>query len=97
MVDTSDMAINGVAQRYVWATAGVAALGAAWYVAHLTVGAGAEAITYTFVPVGGVLATASVRHMSCSLDLDPVARRFWRSQWFALALISVGYAWLAEG
>jgi diguanylate cyclase (GGDEF)-like protein len=90
------MAINGMAMRYVWATAGVAALGAAWYVAHLTVGAGTEAISYTFVPVGAMLATASVGHMSRRLDLDRVGRRFWRSQLFALALMSVGYTWLAE-
>ena len=74
------MAVNRAARRYVWATAGVAALGAAWYVAYLTVGAGTEAIAYIFVPIGGALAAASVRHMSRSLDLDPVARRFWRGR-----------------
>jgi diguanylate cyclase (GGDEF)-like protein len=96
VVDTSDTTVNSVARRYVWATAGVAALGAAWYVAYLTVGAGTEAITYLFVPVGVVFAAASVRHMCRRLDLDPVARRFWRGQLLALALMSVGYSWLAE-
>lgn len=90
------MAVNSVVWRYVWATGSVAALGAAWYVAYLTVGAGTEAITYIFVPVGAVFAAASIRHMCRSLDLDPVARRFWRSQFFTLALISIGYSWLAE-
>lgn len=90
------MAAHGVARRYVWATAGVAALGAAWYVAYLTVGAGSEAIAYLFVPVGAVLAAAAVRHMYRSLDLDLVTRRFWRSQLLAIALMSVGYSWLAE-
>jgi hypothetical protein len=86
------MAVNSVVRRYVWATVCVAALGAAWYVAYLTVGAGTEAITYIFVPVGAAFAAASVRHMCRSLDLDPVARRFWRGQLLALALISVGYS-----
>jgi diguanylate cyclase (GGDEF)-like protein len=90
------MAVKSVVRRYVWATACVAALGTAWYVAYLTVGAGTEAITYIFVPVGALFAVASVRHMCRSLDLDPVARRFWRSLLLALALISVGYSWLAE-
>jgi diguanylate cyclase (GGDEF)-like protein len=90
------MTVNSVARRYVWATAGVAALGAAWYAAYLTVGAGTEALTYIFVPVGAVFAAASVRYMCRSLDLDPIARRFWHSLVFALVLMSVGYTWLAE-
>ncbi len=90
------MAANGVARRYVWAAAGNAVVGAAWYVASLTVSAGTEAIMYLFVPVGAVFATASVHHMCRNVDLDPVARRFWRSQLLALVLITVGYSWLAE-
>jgi diguanylate cyclase (GGDEF)-like protein len=95
-VNTSEVAADGLARRYVWTTAGVAALGAAWYVAYLTVGAGTEAIAYLFVPFGAVLAAASVHHVVRGLGLDPVARRFWRSQFFAIALMFIGYSWLAE-
>jgi len=85
------------ARRYVWATGGVALLGTGWCVAFLTVGAGGEALGYVFVPVGGVLATASVAHMTRGRgrDLGPVGRRFWRAVFVALALITIGYAWLA--
>src|SRR5687767_2528007 len=84
-----------VARRYVWATAGVAALSTAWCVAYLTVGAGTEAISYVFVPVNGALVTASVHHLARGRDLDAVARRFWRAVLVAFALITVGYTWLA--
>ena len=83
------------ARRYVLATAGVVALGTAWWVAYLTVGAGTEALAYIFVPMGGALATASVYHMSRSSDLDPVAWRFWRAVLIAMAVITIGYGWLA--
>ncbi|GIG88014.1 putative bifunctional diguanylate cyclase/phosphodiesterase [Plantactinospora endophytica] len=77
------------------ATTAVAALGTAWCVAHLTVGAGTEALAYIFVPLGGVLATASVLHMLRGGALDPVARRFWRAVLVAAAVITIGYGWLA--
>ncbi|GAA2335646.1 bifunctional diguanylate cyclase/phosphodiesterase [Dactylosporangium salmoneum] len=83
------------ALRYVKATAGVAALGTVWCGAYLTVGAGTEALVYVFVPVGGALATASVLHLVRRGDLDPAGRRFWRLVVTALALITIGYAWLA--
>ncbi|GAA4250865.1 putative bifunctional diguanylate cyclase/phosphodiesterase [Dactylosporangium darangshiense] len=83
------------ARRYVWATGAVALLGTGWCVAFLTAGAGGEALGYVFVPVGGVLATASVAHMTRGRDLGPVGRRFWRAVFVALALITIGYAWLA--
>jgi diguanylate cyclase (GGDEF)-like protein len=92
---TASPAVNKVARRYVWATAGVAALGTAWSVAYLTVGAGIEAFAYVFVPIGGVLAAASVHHMSRSVDLGSVAWRFWRALLVAIALITIGYGWLA--
>jgi diguanylate cyclase (GGDEF)-like protein len=80
----------------VLATAGVAALGTAWCIAYLTVGAGTEALSYIFVPVGGLVAAASIHHMLRShSDLDPVAARFWRTVLIAVAVISVGYGWLA--
>jgi diguanylate cyclase (GGDEF)-like protein len=79
------------------ATIGVAALGSAWCVAYLTVGAGTEALAYVFVPISGVLATASVLHMlrGDDLALDPVARRFWYAVSIAAAVITIGYGWLA--
>ncbi|MEV6931236.1 EAL domain-containing protein [Dactylosporangium sp. NPDC051485] len=83
------------ALRFVKATAGVAALGTVWCAAYLTVGAGPEALVYVFVPVGGALATASVLHLVRRGELDPAGRRFWRLVVTALALITVGYAWLA--
>jgi diguanylate cyclase (GGDEF)-like protein len=89
------MGVDRASLRYVWATVGVVALGAAWYAAYLTVGAGTEAIVYVFVPAGGALATAAVLHLLRGLDLDPVGRRFWRGLLVAFALISVGYGWLA--
>ncbi|WP_422774002.1 putative bifunctional diguanylate cyclase/phosphodiesterase [Plantactinospora sp. WMMC1484] len=63
--------------------------------ASLTVGAGTEALSYVFVPIGGVLTTASVRHLLHSSELDPVARRFWGTLLVAAAAITVGYGWLA--
>ncbi|MEV4516673.1 EAL domain-containing protein [Dactylosporangium sp. NPDC049525] len=81
--------------RYVWAAAGVAALGTVWCVGYLAAGVGTEAFAYTFVPVGGVLAVASVQQMLRGSDLDPVARRFWRAMLVAMAMVTVGYGWLA--
>jgi diguanylate cyclase (GGDEF)-like protein len=78
------------------ATAGVAALGIAWFAAHLTIGAGTEALAYVFLPIGAALTTVSIHHMlRGSSGLDPVARRFWRALFVALAVISIGYGWLA--
>jgi len=79
----------------VGATAGVAVLGTAWCVAYLVTGASTEALAYPFVPIGGVLATACVHHLLRRSRLDPVARRFWRAVRVGLAMITVGYAWLA--
>ncbi|MFC4072295.1 putative bifunctional diguanylate cyclase/phosphodiesterase [Actinoplanes subglobosus] len=76
---------------YVGATVAVAVLGTVWCVAFLTVGAGTEAIAYVFVPVGGVLAAASVR----GLIRGSGDERFWRGVFVAVVLITVGYAWLA--
>jgi diguanylate cyclase (GGDEF)-like protein len=84
-----------VARRYVLATAGMTALGAAWCVAYLTVGAGTEALSYIFVPVTGGLAAAAVRHMIRGCELDGAVRRFWRAVLVAIALMTVGYTWLA--
>ncbi|MFY1693111.1 putative bifunctional diguanylate cyclase/phosphodiesterase [Plantactinospora sp. WMMB782] len=77
------------------ASSGIAAVGTAWYVAYLTVGAGSEALAYVFVPVGGVLATASVFHMVRGGTPNPVARRFWRALLGAAGVITIGYGWLA--
>jgi diguanylate cyclase (GGDEF)-like protein len=85
-----------VARRYVQATAGVAALGAVWCTAFLTIGAGTEAFAYVFVPVGGALATACVHQLSAGdPGLDPVGPRFWRAVELAVGVITIGYAWLA--
>ncbi len=94
-VDGVGATVDTVAQRYTRATAAVAALGTAWCVAYLAVGASIEAFAYIFVPVGGLIATASVHHMARSSDLDRVARRFWRAMLVALALMTIGYGWLA--
>jgi diguanylate cyclase (GGDEF)-like protein len=83
------------AYRYVWATVAVAGLGTAWYAAHLTIGAGTEAIAYAFVPAGAALCAASVLHMSRDVDLDRLAWRFWRGILLAFAMVTVGYAWFA--
>ncbi len=88
-------AAAAVTRRYVAAAGAVAALGAAWCVAYLTVGAGTEAIAYVFAPLGGVFATASVVHLVRAGDLGRVATRFWRTVLIAVAVISFGYAWLA--
>jgi len=95
-VDVAGTAVDKAAGRYVIATAGVAAIGTAWCVAYLTVGAGTEAFAYIFVPMGCALATASVHHMlRGSSALDPVARRFWRALLVALAVITIGNGWQA--
>jgi diguanylate cyclase (GGDEF)-like protein len=95
-VDVAGMAVDKVARRYVMAAAGVVALGTAWCVSYLTKGAGTEAFAYIFVPIGGMVATASVHHMLRSTsNLDRVARRFWRATLIAMAVITIGYGWLA--
>ncbi|WP_432840160.1 putative bifunctional diguanylate cyclase/phosphodiesterase [Dactylosporangium sp. CA-092794] len=83
------------AVRYVWATTGVAALGTAWWVAFVTIGATTEAIAYIFVPIAGAISTASVVHLSRRTRLDPVAWRFWRAVLVAMAMMTIGYGWLA--
>jgi diguanylate cyclase (GGDEF)-like protein len=95
VIDVFDVAKDRPARLYVLATAGVAALSTAWCVAYLTVGAGTEALAYTFVPLGGGVAVAAVHHMLRRCRLDGVVRRFWRAVLVALALITVGYGWLA--
>ncbi|MEU4235830.1 bifunctional diguanylate cyclase/phosphodiesterase [Actinoplanes sp. NPDC026619] len=81
---------------FVRATVAVAALGTIWCAAYLTVGAGSEVFAYFFLPVGGLLATASVHHLLRSgLDLDPAARRFWRTVRLAVGVVTIGYTWLA--
>jgi diguanylate cyclase (GGDEF)-like protein len=95
VVEISDSSVSRTAWRYVLATSGVALIGAVWCAAFLTTGAGGEAISYVFVPIGGAIATASVWHLSRGRDVDPVARRFWRASLFALVVITVGYGWLA--
>src|SRR5262245_43486812 len=94
-VDVARMAVDKVARRYVMATAGVVVVGTGWCVAYLTIGAGTEAFAYIFVPIGGLLTTASVYHMlRGSNDLDRVARRFWRAALISIAVITIGYGWL---
>jgi diguanylate cyclase (GGDEF)-like protein len=88
--------LERTARRYVQAAAAVAAFGTVWCVAYLGFGVGVEAVAYVFVPVGGVLAAASVQHLLRNgFGLDPVAVRFWRAVLLAIACITVGYAWLA--
>jgi diguanylate cyclase len=89
------MASDRAPLRYFWATAVIAAAGAAWYAAYATVGAGTEALAYAVLPVGGVVVAVAVYQLLSAVDLDPVARRFWRGLLVAFILISAGYAWLA--
>ena len=89
------MAVADPARRYVAATGLVAALGTVWWLAHLTVGAGSETLAYTFVPIGAAIATGAVHHLCHRVDPEPAAARFWRTVRVALALITIGYAWLA--
>jgi diguanylate cyclase (GGDEF)-like protein len=85
-----------VARRYVQATVAVAVLGTTWCVAYLTAGAGAGALAYVFVPVGGAVATAAVHHLlRGGAVADPGARRFWRGLRLAFGAMTIGYAWLA--
>src|SRR5690242_7142083 len=87
--------VTNPARRYVWAAVVLVMLGAAWYVAFMTVDAGTEAIAYTFVPIGAAVCAASVYHMLRRLDLDRVARRFWYCLLFGFAAVAIGYGWLA--
>jgi diguanylate cyclase len=84
-----------ITRRFVQAAVAVAALGTAWYVANFTVGAGTEALAYTFVPAGGFVAAGSVVHLLRHAGLDPVTRRFWRALLVAAVTITIGYGWLA--
>jgi len=84
------------ALRYVRATVAVAAIGTVWCVVYLKAGVGPEAFAYVFVPISGVVATASVQDLiRRDRGLDPVAGRFWRAVMVAVGVITAGYAWLA--
>ena len=89
------MATDRAPLRYVWASVGVLFAGIAWYAADVTVGAGARALAYTFMPLGGVVAAAAAARLLRAVPLDPVARRFWRGLFVSFTLLFVGYAWLA--
>ena len=89
------MAADRAPLRYVWASLGVFAAGVAWYAAHVTIGAGARSLAYTFLPLGGVVAAAAVAQLLRTVPLDPVARRFWRGLFVAFLLLFAGYTWLA--
>jgi diguanylate cyclase (GGDEF)-like protein len=88
--------LQPTARWYLHATVAVAVLGTVWCAAHLGADVGIEAVAYLFVPAGGALAAASVRHLTRrEIGLDPVAARFWRTVLVAVVLITIGYAWLA--
>jgi diguanylate cyclase (GGDEF)-like protein len=89
------MAADRAPLRYVWVTVGILAAGIAWYAAFQTVGAGAEALAYTVVPLGGAVTSLAVFRLLRRVPLDPVARRFWRGLFVAFTLLFVGYSWLA--
>ncbi|MEV4350821.1 bifunctional diguanylate cyclase/phosphodiesterase [Actinoplanes sp. NPDC049596] len=78
---------------FVVATVVVAVAGAVWCVGYLGAGVGTEAVAYVFVPVGGVLATASVLELARSGE--GVAGRFWRAILLSFGAITAGYTWLA--
>jgi diguanylate cyclase (GGDEF)-like protein len=92
---TAAPAVDAVTRRYAAASIVNALLGAAWCVAFVTVGAGTEALAYTFAPLGGIFAVASVRRLARSEHLGKVARRFWRTVLVAVATVTAGYGWLA--
>jgi hypothetical protein len=79
MADTQGMASNpNQPTRELWAAGGVLGAGAVWYLAYVTVGAGSEAISYTFLPVGACLGVAAVWRLCRRAPMDPAALRFWR-------------------
>ncbi|HEX8346623.1 MAG TPA: EAL domain-containing protein [Actinoplanes sp.] len=81
--------------RFVWAAAGTAAAGAAWYAAYATVGAGSGALAYLFYPAGGAVAAAAMFQLLRVVRLDPVARRFWKGLLVTFVLLTAGFAWMA--
>jgi diguanylate cyclase (GGDEF)-like protein len=81
--------------RFVWATGGILAAGALWFLAYATIGAGTQALAYLFMPLGGVVTSIAVIALLRTVPLDPVARRFWSGLNVAFGLLFVGYAWLA--
>jgi diguanylate cyclase (GGDEF)-like protein len=83
------------ALRYVRASLLTVAAGAVYYLLHLTVWAGSDAVSYTFVPVGGAIAALAVRRLQRGARLDPAGRRFWRAILIAFVLLTAGYTWLA--
>jgi diguanylate cyclase (GGDEF)-like protein len=82
------------AMRHVLATIAVLVAGCAWYAAYVTVGAGTEAIAYSFLPIGGLVAWYAVFRLYRSVAMAPVAMRFWRSLVIAIGLLTIGYGWL---
>jgi diguanylate cyclase len=84
-----------IALRYVVASLATLLGGAIYYLIYLTAARGSDAVSYTFVPVGGAIATLAVFRLQRRAPLAPAARRFWRLILLAFALITVGYAWLA--
>jgi diguanylate cyclase (GGDEF)-like protein len=80
--------------RYLWASGGILLVGAAWYLAFATVGAGTPAIAYTILPLGAAVSALAVFQLLRSVPLDAIARRFWRAQLIAFTLLTIGYGWL---
>jgi diguanylate cyclase len=91
----ADMAVNRAALRYFGVTVAVTVAGLGWYLLWRLAGAGTPALAYLFVPANGFVTVAAVGHLLRGLDLDPIARRFWRGLLVAFVLISTGYAWFA--
>ncbi|GAA3285265.1 bifunctional diguanylate cyclase/phosphodiesterase [Dactylosporangium vinaceum] len=83
------------ARWYLYATTSAVLLGAAWYMAHATLGAGPEAVAYVFVPITGGFAVAALLHLVRSGITDRVARRFWRAILVSGSAMTLGYAWFA--
>ncbi|WP_240670604.1 putative bifunctional diguanylate cyclase/phosphodiesterase [Actinoplanes solisilvae] len=77
--------------RYVLATTVVTLLGALWFLTR----PGPDAVAYLFMPVGGVAGISSVVALLRGGRLQPGARRFWRLLLFAVAALTISYAWLA--
>ncbi|MCA2217772.1 putative bifunctional diguanylate cyclase/phosphodiesterase [Jidongwangia harbinensis] len=80
--------------RPVLATVAVLVAGCAWYAAYVTVGAGTEALAYSFLPIGGLISWFAVFRLCRGVALGPVAVRFWRRLLVAVGLLTVGYGWL---
>jgi diguanylate cyclase (GGDEF)-like protein len=82
-------------RRYVVATAALAAASTVWFLIWRESGAGPIGAGYVAVPLGTAVATVAILQLLRTVELDPVARRFWRLMAAAFALVAGGFGLLA--